>query len=38
MRMILISDMHDVVELPNPWEQDGGEEGHTSANSWCPLH
>ena len=28
------------VELPTPWEQDGGEEGYTSANSWrpSPLH
>ena len=26
------------VELPSPWEQDGGEEGYTSADSSCPLH
>ena len=38
MRMIPISYMHNVVELPIPWEQDGGEEGRTSANSWCPLY
>ena len=29
--------LYHAIELPTPWEQGDGEEGYTSASSWCPY-